>query len=215
MLLEALFVLPVSLSFKSRSLISLLLLGCALLSACDRQSAPNQQANAATSGEVPASAAKESENAPGYRVDRTHKGEPLPDFTFTDPQGNKATLAKFSGRPILVNLWATFCGPCIIEMPQLDQLTATYAKDRLAVITISQDSAGPEKVTAFFAKNHFASLEPWLDPENNFGFHYATGLLPTSVLYTADGREVARVTGAMDWESKDAQSLIEEAFNGG
>lgn len=139
----------------------------------------------------------------------------MPDFAFATPSGTKATLATFSGKPLLVNLWATFCGPCITEMPQLDALSATYASDHLKVITISQDSAGADKVSAFFDKHHFKSLEPWLDPENAFGFHYATGLLPTSVLYSADGREIARVTGAMDWESKEARELIEEAINGG
>ncbi|MEO8723836.1 MAG: TlpA disulfide reductase family protein [Sphingobium sp.] len=139
----------------------------------------------------------------------------MPDFEFTDPAGKKATLANFAGRPLLVNLWATFCGPCITEMPQLDGLSATYAKDGLQVVTISQDSAGADKVTAFFAKHPFKSLHPWMDSDNNFGFHYATGLLPTSVLYSADGREIARITGAMDWNSKDAQNVIEEAINGG
>ncbi|MFZ2980269.1 MAG: TlpA family protein disulfide reductase, partial [Sphingobium sp.] len=53
-------------------------------------------------------------------------------------------------------------------------------------------------------------LKGWLDPENQFGFHYATGLLPTSVLYNAEGKEVARVIGAMDWQSKEAKALLDE-----
>lgn len=202
---------------SSRSLIVPLLLG-AMLGACDRQSAPAGQANASasaapTTGEVSADTAKGEQ--PAYRIDRRHKGEALPDFMFADAAGKDVNLTHFAGRPILVNLWATWCAPCIAEMPQLDAVAAAYARDKLAVLTISQDSQGAGTVLPFFKAKGFRHLQPWLDPENQFGFHYATGLLPTSVLYDAQGREVARVTGALDWTGEEATLLIDEAVNAG
>jgi len=198
------------------SLIALLLLGVSL-GACDRQSAPDGQENAATSGEVtsgevPSSDASEAK--PTYIIDRSKAGSPLPDFVFSDEKAQDVSLARFAGKPILINLWATWCGPCVAEMPQLDRIAGAYAKNGLHVLTISQDSMGADKVLPFFAAKSFNHIKPWLDPENQFGFHYATGLLPTSVLYNAQGKEVARVSGALDWESEEAETLLEEAING-
>lgn len=198
----------------SRSLIVLLLAG-APLGACDRQSAPVGQdnaANSATSGEVAPSPTTEARGeSPRFLVDRSKAGAPLPDFVFADAQSRDVTLAQFAGKPVLVNLWATWCGPCVAEMPQLDRIAGAYGADRLAVLTISQDSLGADKVIPFFRAKGFANIQPWLDPENQFGFHYATGMLPTSVLYGADGKEIARVIGALDWEGDDAKALLAEA----
>ena len=60
---------------------------------------------------------------------------------------------------------------------------ASHNKGKLRVLTIAQDIEGAAKVSPYFAENKFAALEPWLDPENNFGFFYETGVLPTTVLY--------------------------------
>lgn len=149
-----------------------------------------------------------------YVIDRSKAGTPFPDLAFADASGKDVTLAQFDGRPVLVNLWATWCAPCIAEMPQLDALASRYSGNGLQVVTISQDSAGADKVLAFFNGKGFRHIRPWLDPENRFGFHYATNVLPTSVLYDADGKEIARISGALDWNGDEAAALIEEAVNG-
>jgi thiol-disulfide isomerase/thioredoxin len=200
---------------SSRSLIALLLIGVSP-GACDKQSAQSEQANAVTSGEMTsgeAPAKPDDGAAKTYNIDRSKAGEELPDFVFSDAKAKDVTLARFAGKPILVNLWATWCGPCVAEMPQLDRIAGAYAKRGLTVLTISQDSMGADKVLPFFAGKGFKNIQPWLDPENQFGFHYATGLLPTSVLYTAQGREVARISGALDWESPEAEALLQEAVD--
>lgn len=210
--------LPIS---SSRSLISLLLLGM-VLGGCDKRSAQNEQANAAGPGAATPGEVTSGEVAPGtasgetkrYPIDRSKAGSPLPDFVFSDEKAQDVTLQRFEGHPILINLWATWCAPCVAEMPQLDRVAGNYAKGGLKVLTISQDSMGADKVLPFFNAKGFRHIKPWLDPENQFGFHYGTGLLPTSVLYDAQGREVARVTGALDWEGEEAKALIEEAIEG-
>jgi thiol-disulfide isomerase/thioredoxin len=206
-----------------RSEIALLLLcGLTLMSAgCDRRSgengqpAPNASSNATnsadapTSGEMqPAAGGAQPDFSP--KVDRSQAGKDAPDVVFSDPAGKDVTLGDFKGKPLLVNLWATWCGPCVAEMPMLDKIAADYKAKGLAVLTVSQDSGEQGPITAFFAKNKLPHLAAWRDPENQLGFHFATGLLPTTVLYDREGREVARVAGAMDWSSEQGRAMIDE-----
>ena len=207
-----------------RSVIALLLISALplTLTACDRQSTGAEQANVAaanevTSGEVTADEAAtndsgEAESGFSFKLDTSHRGKAAPDFVFSGPGNADMTLADFAGKPVLVNLWATWCTPCVVEMPMLDNIAGRYAKQGLQVLTISQDSQGAAQVDPFFAKQKFTNLKSYLDPENQFGFHYATGLLPTTVLYDAQGKEVSRVIGAMDWEGERAAEIIAEAL---
>lgn len=207
-----------------RSEIALLLLcGITLMSGgCDRRSGENGQGNAApaandaaaptsgevTSGEVQGGGAGKADFSP--KLDNSHKGTDAPDVVFSDPAGKDVTLADFKGKPVLVNLWATWCGPCVAEMPMLNGIAAAYKAKGLQVLTVSQDTGEPAQITAFFKKNKLPNLGAWRDPENQLGFHYATGLLPTSVLYDREGKEVVRVAGAMDWSSEEGRGLIED-----
>ena len=85
---------------------------------------------------------------------------------------------------------------------------------KLRVLTISQDITGAEKVTPFFAKNSYKHLEPWLDPDNRLSIHYATGILPTTVLYDAQGREVWRMIGGHDWSGPRTAAMLGETLGG-
>lgn len=119
-----------------------------------------------------------------------------------------------SGKPVLLNLWATWCAPCVEEMPTLDALAGDYA-GKLRVVTASQDLEGAARVAPFFTAQKFAHLEPWLDPENSLSSALGgEGVLPTTVLYDASGQEVARVVGGFDWQSAEAKALVDEAIGG-
>ena len=146
-------------------------------------------------------------------LDISKRGTPLPDFSFADPSGRTLRMSDLKGTPTLVNLWATWCGPCVLEMPMLDALADKYP-GKLRVVAVSQDMQGAAKVGPFFAGHSFKHLEPWLDPDNNLGFHYNTGLLPTTVLYDADGKEVWRMIGAHDWSSARTDAMLAETLAG-
>ena len=143
-------------------------------------------------------------------VDTSKQGTPAPADAFIAPDGAKVTLAQFRGKPLLVNLWATWCVPCVREMPTLDALAAREA-GKLQVLVISQDLQGAEKVGPYFAKANFRQLKPYLDPENGVGFALSGGQLPTTVLLDAEGKEVWRVTGGMDWTGAKARALLAQA----
>jgi len=142
-------------------------------------------------------------------LDRSRAGSAAPETAFEDPEGAPATLADFRGKPVLLNLWATWCAPCIAEMPTLDRLAA-QEKGRLHVLTISQDLDGREKVEAFFVRQGYRDLETWLDPQMALMTGLKADTLPTTILYDANGREVWRIVGMEDWESGRAAALIQE-----
>ena len=176
-----------------------------LLLACDRApeaaQAPDQPAWQGPSG---------AQAAPTGRLDRSHAGTRAPTATFEDPEGNLVSLSDFRGKPLLVNLWATWCAPCVVEMPTLDSLAER--EERVHLLAISMDPDGRDKVTAFFEERNFGALEPFLDNELKLMPELGVSTLPTTILYDSDGRELWRMTGMEDWRSPRSARLIAEAF---
>ncbi|NIJ35461.1 thiol-disulfide isomerase/thioredoxin [Sphingopyxis panaciterrae] len=144
-----------------------------------------------------------------HQVERGNAGKSAPAAVFRGPDDAPVTLAAFRGKPLLVNLWATWCAPCVAEMPTLDKFAAAHA-DTLAVIAVAQDLQGAEVVDPWFQKAKLTTLQPYIDPQNGL-LDAANSALPTSILYDAGGREVWRVVGAIDWQGKEAQTLLAEA----
>ena len=153
----------------------------------------------------------EAEEVAAPKLDRTHKGSPAPTAEFQDPDGEPVSFAVFEGKPLLVNYWATWCTPCVAEMPTLDAL-AGEMKGRLQVVTLSQDQNGRAKVEAFFNQRHFKMIEPYLDPQMEMTGALKLEALPTTILYDAQGREIWRAVGPEDWQSDRAKALLNEAF---
>lgn len=147
------------------------------------------------------------------RVSVEFRGMAAPDLAFSNAQGQTIRLKDSEGQPLLVNLWATWCAPCIREMPTLDALAARE-DGQLKVLTISQDLQGADVVGPFFAENSFEYLEQWLDEENVMMLTLAIDTLPITILYDEDGRELFRVIGGMDWAGERAETLISGALGG-
>ncbi len=139
----------------------------------------------------------------------------MPAVQLTDPDGKTLALADTKGKPVLLNLWATWCAPCVIEMPLLDELAGELG-DNVRVLTVSEDMKGAEAVVPFFEQRGFDNLPRWMDPQNDLAIAFGGGAaLPLTVLYDAEGREVWRVMGGYDWGSAEARELVAEATAGG
>lgn len=149
-------------------------------------------------------------SGPAGKLDRTHAGAAMPAAQFKDPDGEAVTLdGSRGGRPLLLNLWATWCAPCVVEMPALDAL-AEREQGRIEVLAVSQDLEGKAKVDAFFAKHGFKALEPYVDSENALSSELKVMSLPTTIFYGADGKERWRIVGIEAWGSAKAAKLLAE-----
>jgi thiol-disulfide isomerase/thioredoxin len=128
---------------------------------------------------------------------------------FTDEAGNDADLSRFEGKVTLINLWATWCQPCIKEMPSLARLKAAREGSHFAIATISEDLQGAKAVDAFFAKNDIGGLPRYLDPKNTISHAFKVEGLPTTLLIDGKGREIGRFEGGAEWDGPDALRLID------
>ena len=132
-----------------------------------------------------------------------------PKITFRDSIGNVMQLPDFHGKVILLNVWATWCAPCIAEMPMLDALQAEKGGADFEVVTVSLDRTAAE-AAMFFRDNEIDNLQSWHDGTFSLSSKLMLPGLPTSVLYDRNGREIARISGEVDWTSKEALALIDK-----
>jgi thiol-disulfide isomerase/thioredoxin len=197
---------------EMRLLITVILL---LLAGCDKESATKGQAQPASappSGEA-SKADIGLESANGLRAVLSYKfaGQAAPKASFTGADGRDVSLTDFAGRPLLVNLWATWCAPCKAEMPTLDALAA-LEEGKISVIAVSQDLEGRAPVAAFFKETAVKNLEPYTDADNVLLAAFGNAVaLPTTILYDSDGKEVWRIAGGAEWDDEEMAKLLREA----
>jgi thiol-disulfide isomerase/thioredoxin len=147
-----------------------------------------------------------------YALQHGPPGPRLPGFDFVTEAGEKRTLADYAGRGIVLNFWATWCGPCVKEMPALDQLARAVADDHIAVLPLSSDRAGAAAVEAFYKEQGIRSLPVLLDPEGAAARAVGARGIPTTVILDGEGRERQRVEGAVDWSKPDVMAALRKAI---
>jgi len=133
---------------------------------------------------------------------------PAPAPAFTSRDGKPLHLADFRGHILLVNFWATWCGPCVREMPSLDRLQ-TKLGERLTVLAISEDHGGAHVVDAFLEKLSLARLNVYLDAPAAAQAAFQLRGLPTSFLIDRNGAILGRLEGGADWDSPKMLALLE------
>ncbi|MGI8727011.1 MAG: TlpA family protein disulfide reductase [Solirubrobacterales bacterium] len=132
-----------------------------------------------------------------------------PEISFLDGDGEEVTLADFSGRIVVLNLWATWCAPCRREMPSLENLAASFADEDLAVVALSQDRGDArDKIDAFYEEVGVDGLEVYRDPEARTARDLRAPGLPTTIIFDRSGREVGRVLGDAEWDGEEALELL-------
>lgn len=139
----------------------------------------------------------------------------VPALAFTDQDGHPLGLEAFKGKVVVLDYWATWCGPCRTEFPLLDRLQGRLADKGLAVVAVSLDRKGRPAVDRFYDDLHVAHLGKYLDPSS--GSATALGILglPTTLIIDRQGREVARVEGEAAWDGPEVGRILDGLLSGG
>jgi thiol-disulfide isomerase/thioredoxin len=132
----------------------------------------------------------------------------MPEISFTNSEGRPHTLADFAGRGLVINLWATWCPPCVAEMPALDRLAATLERENIQVLPLSSDRGGREVVQAFYERTGLRTLRIWLDARGAASRALGARGLPTTVIVDRAGRERARLEGDAAWDAPEFVTAI-------
>ena len=130
------------------------------------------------------------------------------DLHWTAADGSPRSLADYAGRAVVLNLWATWCVPCVREMPSLDDLAKLVAPDGIAVLAISSDHGGAPVVQRFYADHGIGTLPVLLDPMGGVAHALNVRGIPTTLLIDPKGQEVGWLEGAADWSSPDAVTVV-------
>jgi thiol-disulfide isomerase/thioredoxin len=133
---------------------------------------------------------------------------PAPEIGFTTLSGEPASLADFHGKVVLLNLWATWCAPCVQEMPSLERLQAQLGGEDFTVLALSSDRGGARVVEPFLENLGLKQLHPYLDPKSAATRSLGARGLPTTLLIDREGREIGRIEGGAQWDGPAAMALI-------
>jgi len=136
------------------------------------------------------------------------QAKPTSEVEFLDAAEQPRSFADFQGKVVLVNFWATWCAPCIREMPALARLEAELGGDDFRVVAISIDRKGMPAVNSFYKKHKIEGLEPFVDTKNAVPRKLRVVGLPTTVLIDRRGNEIGRLVGGAEWDSPEAIRLI-------
>ena len=135
----------------------------------------------------------------------------LPDIAFTDADDKPLRLGDYKGKAVLVNFWATWCAPCVKEMPSLDRLQAEMGKDKFIVVPLSLDGPSKPKVQPFYKDKNLTNLGIYFDKGKKVQQALDISVLPTSILIDAEGREIGRLQGDAEWDKPEALAVMKAA----
>jgi thiol-disulfide isomerase/thioredoxin len=194
------------LSFTRLPLVLILISAALTLAGCDTEKGTAPQGTAQEAPVAPQSGTAQAR----YRIDRSRAGSAMPEAVVSNAADEMTGLfVGLRGKPVVLNLWATWCAPCVEELPTLQALS-TRIGSSAQVVLLSQDLGDRSVPDAFLRERNITGPAAWHDPENAVGLEVG-GQLPTTVLYNAGGREVLRVIGPLDWAGAEAARLLAEA----
>jgi thiol-disulfide isomerase/thioredoxin len=138
--------------------------------------------------------------------------KPLPaDFGFLDADDKDVQFSAYKGKVVLLNFWATWCVPCVKEMPSLDKLQGEMGKDKFVVLPLSLDGPSKSKVKPFYASKKLDNLGIYFDKGKKAMQALDVSVLPTSVLIDAKGEIIARIEGDAEWDKPESLALMKAA----
>ncbi|MDP9136804.1 MAG: TlpA family protein disulfide reductase [Pseudomonadota bacterium] len=206
-------------SHRRRSLVILAFLVCMaaiyLMFGFGRNDAPPEPAQAVPQGSGPTADGRITKAlsrgaVAGFLVKSVRQAVPV--ITFQDENGKTRSLAEWRGRVVLLNLWATWCGPCREEMPELARLQNELGSLDFEVVALSLDRRGAEVAGAFLTEIGATTLKLYLDPTGKALHELSAIGLPATILIDRQGSEIGRLLGPARWASPEAITLVKAAL---
>jgi peroxiredoxin len=136
-----------------------------------------------------------------------------PAFSLPNLSDHRVSLTGFRGKLVLLNFWATWCPPCVAEMPVLEKLHQDLGARGFAVVAVSIDTQGKKLVAPFWEKSGL-TLPSLLDTSGEVATRYGVRALPTSFLINARGEIIGRILGPREWDSDQARTALRRLLNG-
>jgi thiol-disulfide isomerase/thioredoxin len=137
-----------------------------------------------------------------------------PDIVFISADGGEHHLTEFVGHGMVINLWATWCVPCVAELPSLAALSQTLAPDDIAVLPLASDRGGADIVRTFYQDHGITGLPVLLDPKGAAARTWQARGIPTSLIIDRKGQQRARLEGAADWSTPGAAAIVRKLVAG-
>ena len=155
---------------------------------------------------------KEHESPSKPEKSSVREGLIAPDFTFPDLDGRKVSLYDYRGRVVFINIWATWCPPCVEEMPSIEKLYNRFKGDQFQILAVSIDSKGREAVVPFMKKFNL-TFPVLLDPEGKIRKRYGLTGVPESFVIDREGIVVKKVIGPIDWAGPEVIRFFQDLIN--
>jgi thiol-disulfide isomerase/thioredoxin len=143
----------------------------------------------------------------------SNKSNLFTEKSFINALGIKKNITDYQGQGIVFNLWATWCAPCVREMPQLDRLKEKLFDDKIEVLAISVDRGGVNVVEKFYSKNNIKNLEILANPSGNILKETKTIGLPTTFLINNKGMEIGHIQGTLEWDTPKIVNFLRNCLN--
>lgn len=160
---------------------------------------------------VPAQSSQKNDQLQNLKI---HKNAiKLPVIQFTDQFGNKVTNENLTKQVSVINLWATWCPPCVKELPSLDRLSKLLVNENIKIYVVSQDKAGNKVVPPYFEKLKLKNLPIYLDNQSSLMKALSVPVLPTTIIVSKNGLEISRLVGEINWDSPEVIAYLKDISN--
>lgn len=143
-----------------------------------------------------------------YGFEVASRPRAAPEAHFKGENGAQLSLEDFRGQVVLLNIWATWCGPCRAEMPSLDRLQARHGGDGLRVVAVSVDDGGLPMARRFFQQRSIRNLKLYADSDHSTAAAFDVGGIPMTVLIDREGNVVGEMVGGTRWDTPEAVELV-------
>lgn len=137
------------------------------------------------------------------------KSYPIEAVPFKDAQGKSIDFSQYKGQVVMVNMWATWCPPCVRELPAIDRFKAKFDPNEFRILPISIDMKGKEQVEPFLASLGMDKFETYYDPQQQLGQVFPLDTIPATFILNQQGELIAFVRTFVDWDDEKAVELIQ------